>query len=133
MRTGAWRATSSSPPPMKRRAREPSTRAGPNFHYFHYLWNLFHGIGAGAVMNGTGKDDAAVTVDDLIEDMVVLGSPETVAQRISEVRERAPFGTLLTTMLDGSNPAHEVYEQESMRLLATEVAPRVDAPVGAAV
>ncbi|HLR45214.1 MAG TPA: hypothetical protein VK065_08520, partial [Brevibacterium sp.] len=98
-----------------------------------YLWNLFYGLGAGAVMNDTGKDDASVTVEDLIDAMVIHGSPETVARRISEIRERAPFGTLLTTMLDGSNPAHEQYEQESMRLLATEVAPQVGAPAAAAV
>lgn len=107
--------------------------AGPNFHYFHYLWNLFHGLGAGAVMNATGADDDAVTIEDLIDDMVIYGSPETVARRIAEIRERAPFGTLLTTMLDGSNPTHELHEQESMRLLASDVLPRVPAPAAAAV
>lgn len=102
---------------------------GPNYHYFNYLWNLFYVLDAGAVMNDTGIPDDKVTVEDLVKDMVVYGSADTVVQKLDAIRERAPFGTLLMTLLDGPSEKHEAYEQESMRLLATEVLPKIK-PLG---
>lgn len=101
---------------------------GPNYFYFDYFWKLFFAQGVGSILNGTGIPDDEVTLEQIIEDVVIFGSPETVARKLNEIRESAPFGTLLVAMLDAPTEKHEEHEQESMRLLATEVVPKLCSP-----
>jgi alkanesulfonate monooxygenase SsuD/methylene tetrahydromethanopterin reductase-like flavin-dependent oxidoreductase (luciferase family) len=75
--------------------------------------------------------DEDVTVDAIIEGRVIYGSPETVASRLIDVRNKVgPFGTLLVTGVDwgGRNAA---WGRESMRRLAEEVMPVVRQPTAA--
>jgi alkanesulfonate monooxygenase SsuD/methylene tetrahydromethanopterin reductase-like flavin-dependent oxidoreductase (luciferase family) len=77
--------------------------------------------------------DDAVTVDALLDEMVIYGSPKTVADKIMAFREKVgPFGKLMLATTDwGGNRA---FEESSMTLLGTQVAPLLDraVPKGAA-
>lgn len=97
---------------------------GPNFFYFDYLWKVLVAANYTAVMKGDSTEpDEAFTIDRLMESMVIYGSPDTVTQKLEALREESgPFGTLLMAMMDGSN-GFDAHERESMKLLATEVAP----------
>jgi alkanesulfonate monooxygenase SsuD/methylene tetrahydromethanopterin reductase-like flavin-dependent oxidoreductase (luciferase family) len=69
--------------------------------------------------------DEDLTVDMIIESRVLYGSPETVASRLIDFRNRAgPFGTLLITGVDWGG-LNEAWGRESMRRLAEEVMPIV--------
>jgi alkanesulfonate monooxygenase SsuD/methylene tetrahydromethanopterin reductase-like flavin-dependent oxidoreductase (luciferase family) len=75
--------------------------------------------------------DEDLTVDAIIEGRVLYGSPETVASRLIEFRERVgPFGTLLVTGVDWSGP-NGAWGRESMHRLAEEVMPIVQRHVPA--
>jgi alkanesulfonate monooxygenase SsuD/methylene tetrahydromethanopterin reductase-like flavin-dependent oxidoreductase (luciferase family) len=78
--------------------------------------------------------DEELTVDRIIEGRVVYGSPETVASKLVEFRNRVgPFGTLLVTGVDWGG-RNEAWGRESMHRLAEEVMPivRRHAPAQAA-
>jgi alkanesulfonate monooxygenase SsuD/methylene tetrahydromethanopterin reductase-like flavin-dependent oxidoreductase (luciferase family) len=78
--------------------------------------------------------DEDVTVDAIIEGRVLYGSPETVAAKLVDFRNRVgPFGTLLVTGVDWSGP-NAAWGRESMHRLAEEVMPvvRRHAPAQAA-
>jgi len=98
---------------------------GPNHFYFDYLWRVLKAADYTAVM----KEDSSVpddqfTVEGLMESMVIYGSPDTVTQKLKALREQTgPFGTLLLAMMDGSH-GFEAHEQETMKLLAADVAPQ---------
>ena len=99
--------------------------AGSNYYYFSYLWEVLKAANYTAVMKqDPATADEDLTIEDLIESMVLYGSPDTVSEKIHALRETSgPFGTLLMAMMDGSGP-NEAYERESMTLLANVVAPR---------
>lgn len=101
---------------------------GGNYFYFNYLWEVLNKANYLAVTKqDPSLPDDQVSIEDLVESMVVYGSPETVAEKLRALQERTgPFGTLLMAMMDGSGP-NEARERESMKLLATEVAPRLEA------
>jgi alkanesulfonate monooxygenase SsuD/methylene tetrahydromethanopterin reductase-like flavin-dependent oxidoreductase (luciferase family) len=72
--------------------------------------------------------DDAVSVDYLLDTMVIRGSPARVAEQILELRERAgPFGTLLYC---GHDWADERLARRSMELMAEQVMPRVNSGSG---
>lgn len=98
---------------------------GPNYYYFDYQWRLFSQVGFGPILNDTGRPDAEVSVEDIIENCVIYGSPETVTQKIEAIRSEAPFGTLLLAALDAGSEKYEAQERETMRRLAQEVAPNL--------
>jgi alkanesulfonate monooxygenase SsuD/methylene tetrahydromethanopterin reductase-like flavin-dependent oxidoreductase (luciferase family) len=98
---------------------------GSNYYYFSYLWAVLKAANYTAVMKqDPSTPDDALTVDDLIESMVIYGSPDTVTEKLQAFRESTgPFGTLLLSMMDGSGK-NDARERETMTLLAREVAPR---------
>lgn len=104
------------------RVMDPS---GPNFFYFDYLWRVLKAADYTAVMkNDASVPDDQFTIESLIDSMVIFGSPDTVTQKLKAFREETgPFGTLLMAMMDGSN-GFEAHEQETMKLLAQDVAPQ---------
>lgn len=106
---------------------------GPNYAYFDYQWNLFAAVGYGPLLNDTGKPDDELTVEEVLENCVIYGSPDTVAQKLDAIREQAPFGTLLLAALDAPNETYEQQERETMRLLIDEVAPKLKDPAASAV
>lgn len=73
-------------------------------------------------------DDIAATSDYLADTLWLIGSPDTVAERLYGVyREVGGFGTLLTEQYDFADEP-EVW-RHSLELLAHEVKPRFDALV----
>ena len=99
--------------------------------YFKYLYTLFDrgDVKAGFVVN-KGDDPNALRHEDLRDHFTIYGSPETVAKKILALRETiGPFGTLLYAAHDWIEKAPM---KESMRLMAEEVMPRVNAALGTA-
>lgn len=111
------------------RALDPT---GGNAFYFSYLWEVLKKADYSAVMKSDPSvADEDITVDDLVESMVIYGSPDTVTQKLEALREETgPFGTLLMAMMDGG-PTGDANERETMRLLAQEVAPKIGARIPA--
>lgn len=72
-----------------------------------------------------GMDDDAVTLDGVLEDCVIWGTPDKVADEILALREEVgDFGTLLYAGKDWADPA---LGRRSMVLLAEQALPRVNA------
>lgn len=97
-------------------------------HYLGYMRTIFKNLGRlNSLKRDPGMPDSELTVESIIEDRVIFGSPQTVAQRLMELRKSiAPFHTLLVTGADWSGP-NEEWERESLARLAREVAPMVKA------
>ena len=97
---------------------------GSNYYYFDYLWRVLKTANYTAVMKDDPKQpDDAVTVEQLIDSMVVYGSSKTVADKLVAFRERTgPFHGLLMASMDGSGK-NRACEWESMQRLAQEVMP----------
>jgi alkanesulfonate monooxygenase SsuD/methylene tetrahydromethanopterin reductase-like flavin-dependent oxidoreductase (luciferase family) len=100
---------------------------GGNFFYLDYLWKVLVAANYTAVMKeDPNMADEDVKVSDLVNDIVIHGSPDTVAQKIQAMRERVgDFGTLLMAVMDGEGANNEG-ENKTMTLLANEVVPKIN-------
>jgi alkanesulfonate monooxygenase SsuD/methylene tetrahydromethanopterin reductase-like flavin-dependent oxidoreductase (luciferase family) len=75
--------------------------------------------------------DDEVTADAVVDEVVIAGSPATVAEKLLAFRDTVgPFGTVLISAMDfeGDNG---MMEKRSMELLSREVMPRVQSALGA--
>jgi alkanesulfonate monooxygenase SsuD/methylene tetrahydromethanopterin reductase-like flavin-dependent oxidoreductase (luciferase family) len=101
---------------------------GSNFFYFDYLWQVLKKANYTIVAKpDINMKDEDVTVESIVKATVIYGSSETVAEKIVSLRKRSgPFGTLLLAALDGSGENLE-RERLTMRRLAKEVLPLVNA------
>ena len=101
-------------------------------YYFYYLSSLMKKAGFSQIMKGlTEFPDEQLTVDWAIDNIVIAGSPSTVADKLLEVREQiGPFGTIVLTGLDWDDKA---LWKRSMELMATEVMPKLREATGAAI
>ncbi|MFE3837745.1 LLM class flavin-dependent oxidoreductase [Pseudogemmobacter sonorensis] len=101
---------------------------GSNFYYFDYLFQVLKRADYISVIKpDPDMKDEDVTVEDIVRASVIFGSPKTVADKINSLRERSgPFGTLLMAAMDGSGENLE-RERLTMRRLAQEVLPMVNA------
>ena len=71
------------------------------------------------------QSDDEVTLDHLLDELVIVGSPSSVAEQILEFQEATgPFGELVYAGLDWVD---EELARESMRLMAEKVMPMVEA------
>ncbi|MBY0333102.1 MAG: LLM class flavin-dependent oxidoreductase [Acetobacteraceae bacterium] len=106
--------------------------AGANRYYFHYLSSLARRAGLLETLKPSADTpDAAVTLEAIIDDCVICGSPRTVLDRLIAFRDRVgPFGHLLMAGLDWSGP-NAAWEGETMRRLAEAVMPRLRQHVAA--
>ena len=91
-------------------------------YYFHYLMSIMKRAGFSQVIKGLSEfDDADLTVDWAIDNIVIAGSPATVAEKILAVRDQVgPFGSIVTTGLDWDDKR---LWKNSMALMANEVMP----------
>ena len=94
-------------------------------YYFSYLWKALSLANYTLVLKAKpNRPEAEVTLAMLLEDLVIYGSPKTVADKIAAFRATTgPFGRLILAMPDWeyNRAAHE----KSMTLLATEVLPKL--------
>jgi alkanesulfonate monooxygenase SsuD/methylene tetrahydromethanopterin reductase-like flavin-dependent oxidoreductase (luciferase family) len=75
-----------------------------------------------------GQPDETLTLDYLMDRLVIYGSVDKVVDRILELREIAgPFGELVYAGMDWLDPQ---LAKRSMQLMAEEVIPRVNAAIG---
>jgi len=75
------------------------------------------------------EDDAAVTLDRLVDELVIAGTVEQVVEQILALRETAgDFGEIVYAGMDMVDPE---LARRSMELMATQVMPRVNAALGA--
>ena len=71
------------------------------------------------------EPDSAVTLERLMDELVICGTADEVAERILALREQAgPFGEIVYAGMDWVD---ERLAKRSMELMATEVMPRVNA------
>jgi alkanesulfonate monooxygenase SsuD/methylene tetrahydromethanopterin reductase-like flavin-dependent oxidoreductase (luciferase family) len=109
-------------------ARQPG---GTFDYYYKYLFTIFDRADMKkAFVTTRDMDPAQLTHESLRDDLVIYGSPQTVAEKILQFREEVGhFGTLVMT-------AHDWIDKEkmkrSMELMATEVMPAVNREIGAA-
>jgi alkanesulfonate monooxygenase SsuD/methylene tetrahydromethanopterin reductase-like flavin-dependent oxidoreductase (luciferase family) len=99
--------------------------ASASRYYFHYLSTLARRAGQLATLKPQAETpDEAVTLEAIIEECVIGGSPATVLDRLVALRERVgPFDHVLMAGLDWSGP-NAAWEQETMHRLSQEVMPR---------
>jgi alkanesulfonate monooxygenase SsuD/methylene tetrahydromethanopterin reductase-like flavin-dependent oxidoreductase (luciferase family) len=99
---------------------------GAHGFYFHVMRTKLSRAGALDVMRDfPGQPDSELSIGRCLERMVIAGTPQSVADRILELRhDVGAFGTLLYTGHDWSDPA---LARRSMELMANEVWPRIDA------
>lgn len=105
-------------------ARELVFGEGSNHRNFYdYHWDILKAMNLGGIVKPDPKiSDDVFGSDERLEELVIYGSPETVAEKIISFRKKVgPFGRLIMAATDWSN--HRAAEEESMRLLATEVQP----------
>jgi alkanesulfonate monooxygenase SsuD/methylene tetrahydromethanopterin reductase-like flavin-dependent oxidoreductase (luciferase family) len=73
------------------------------------------------------EDDSAVTLERLLDELVICGTPSSVAEQLLALRERAgDFGEIVYANLDW---ADERLARRSMQLMAEQVMPRIDAAI----
>jgi alkanesulfonate monooxygenase SsuD/methylene tetrahydromethanopterin reductase-like flavin-dependent oxidoreductase (luciferase family) len=71
------------------------------------------------------EDDGAVTLERLIDELVICGTPSRVADELLALREKAgPFGEICYAGMDWVDAR---LARRSMELMATEVMPRINA------
>lgn len=82
----------------------------------------------GLFKSDQNQPDEDVTLDGVLDELVIAGTPDQVAERILALRaEIGDFGELVYAGMDWVDPA---LGQRSQELMATEVMPKVNAAVG---
>jgi len=75
------------------------------------------------------EDDSAVTLERLLDELVLCGTVDEVVDQVLGLREQAgPFGEIVYAGMDWVD---ERLARRSMELMATEVVPRVNREIGA--
>ena len=101
--------------------------------YGFYFWNLLtkRRSSTGNVdifKHDTALPDAAVTVDYMLDHLVIAGTAASVAEQILAFRDTVgDFGTLLYCGHDWADPA---LARRSMELMAQKVMPEVNRAIG---
>ena len=104
--------------------------AGPYGQYYRSLMRKLIGNGRPELFKGDpGMSDAAITLEYVLDSLVICGTADEVSDSILALRERVgDFGTLVYAGHDWADPGAA---RTSMRLMAEEVMPRVNAALGA--
>ena len=100
------------------------TCKGAHGFYFHVMRSKLARFGAHHLMGNTPDTaEKELSLERILENQVIAGTPEQVASQILSFRQRVgPFGTLLYTGHDWVDPD---LARSSMELMQTEVWPRV--------
>ena len=94
-------------------------------HYYQYLIGLMKRANFAAIMKPDGDmPDDQLTVPWALENLIIAGSPHTVAEKILAFRQQVgPFGTIVMVAHDWDDPA---FHKRSMELMAHEVMPMLN-------
>lgn len=106
----------------KRYATDPS---GPYYQYYHSLFTkLKKGGRANLFKLDPKQDDDSLTVEDIVEQLVIYGTPDKVSDELLAFRDEiGDFGTLLYAGMDWQDKA---LAKRSLQLLAETVMPAVN-------
>lgn len=107
---------------------------GEGSPYVHYFRSLFTKLVKNGRSNLFKEDqsmpDEALTLEYVLDRLVIYGTPEEVADKLLAFREEVgPFGTLLYA---GHDWRDKDLGKRSMRLLAEKVLPRINDAIGSA-
>jgi alkanesulfonate monooxygenase SsuD/methylene tetrahydromethanopterin reductase-like flavin-dependent oxidoreductase (luciferase family) len=95
------------------------------FYYRQILTKMKRAGRANLFKDDPAMPDDEVTLEDVLDRLVIFGTPERVADRLLAFREEVgPFGTLLYAGHDWRDPA---LARRSMVLMAEKVMPRIAA------
>ncbi len=99
---------------------------GPYYYYYRSLFNKLKRRGALGVFKADPKQsDDSVTLEDVIEQLVIYGTPARVADKLHALQEvTGEFGTLLYAGVDWTDPQ---LGRASMVLMAEKVLPLMNA------
>ena len=103
--------------------------SGPYGHYYRSLMRKLIGNGRPELFKtDRNQPDADITLDYVLESLVLCGTPQEVADQILALRaEVGNFGTVVYAGHDWADP---VLARRSMVLMAEEVMPHVNAALG---
>ena len=95
---------------------------GPYYYYYRSLFNKLKKRGALGVFKSDPKmPDDAVKLDEVIEQLVIYGTPQKVADGIRQLKETTgEFGTMLYAGVDWTD---RNLARNSMKLMAEKVVP----------
>ncbi len=101
---------------------------------YRFYWSMlrkkmFYSGRAAVFKNARDQDDAELTEDYVMNNLVMYGTVNKVVDQILALREETgDFGELVYAAMDDADPA---LNRRSMELMATEVMPRVNKAIGA--
>ena len=75
-----------------------------------------------------GISDEEITLDYVVDSMVIYGTPSQVAEQVLELREMV--GEFETLVYAGHDWANVDLSKNSMSLMASEVMPKINAALG---
>ncbi|MES2436198.1 MAG: LLM class flavin-dependent oxidoreductase [Pseudomonadota bacterium] len=97
---------------------------GGLIYTYNYLWKALGLAGfTSALKTDPTVPDSEMTIERLVEDLCVIGSPKTVAEKLISYQEdiTGPFGTLILGLQDWRHNFDA--EKRSMTMLAEDVRP----------
>ncbi|MEK9965770.1 MAG: hypothetical protein VW582_05325, partial [Rhodospirillaceae bacterium] len=100
------------------------------FYYSQILKKLVRGNRQAVFKHDRNEADDAITLDRVLDDLVICGTVNDVVDQILAFREvTGDFGELVYAGMDWVD---EGLTKRSLQLMAEEVMPRVNAAIGAA-
>jgi alkanesulfonate monooxygenase SsuD/methylene tetrahydromethanopterin reductase-like flavin-dependent oxidoreductase (luciferase family) len=109
--------------------RYATSPEGPYHHYYSRLAKKLINHGRGVVLkDNPDLPDSSITIEKILSDMVIWGTPEKVVQDLLLFRETAgDFGTLLYASHDWVEKSLAV---RSMELMVEKVVPAINSAIG---
>ncbi|HAT35130.1 MAG TPA: LLM class flavin-dependent oxidoreductase [Rhodospirillaceae bacterium] len=109
----------------KRYATDPN---GPYYQYFYSLFTKLKAVGRAELFKvDRNQADEDLNVEDIVEQLVIYGTPDKVTDELLQFRETVgDFGTLLYAAMDWKD---KTLGKRSMELLATDVMPAVNTAI----
>jgi alkanesulfonate monooxygenase SsuD/methylene tetrahydromethanopterin reductase-like flavin-dependent oxidoreductase (luciferase family) len=107
-------------------------QASPYRFYYHQMYTKMKMLGRLELFKSDRTmDDSAVSLDTVMDDLVLYGTADEVAEKILALREQTgPFGELVYAGMDWVDPE---LGRRSMELMAEKVMPRVNEAIGESV
>ena len=104
--------------------------SSPYRYYYGKMLGKMRSLGRlGLFKTSREQPDDEITLDGVLRDLVICGTPDSVAEQVLALRERTgDFGELVYAGLDWVDPE---LARRSMELMATKVMPQVNEALGA--
>jgi alkanesulfonate monooxygenase SsuD/methylene tetrahydromethanopterin reductase-like flavin-dependent oxidoreductase (luciferase family) len=93
-------------------------------HFYRSIGQALARSATSTMRTETGNRLIAIAYDEVLRDFAVYGTPEAVADRLLELRERLGYSTL-SVWMNSSGQVSPERVLRSMRLFADRVMPRL--------